>query len=60
VGYHVRQQRTQPEYVCARQQTDYGAGQGGQALAGACVDALVTGQVLAPAAVEVSCAPPSR
>jgi Recombinase zinc beta ribbon domain len=49
VRYHVRQQTTQPEpeYVCARQLTNYGAGQRCQALAGACVDALVTGQVLA-------------
>src|SRR6266702_3069553 len=57
VRYHVRGQVTQPEYVCARQLTDYGAGQRCQALAGACVDALVTEQVLAalaPAAVEVS------
>ena len=57
VRYHVRGQATQPEYVCARQLTDYGAGQRCQALAGACVDALVTEQVLAalaPAAVEVS------
>jgi hypothetical protein len=57
VRYHVRAQTTQPEYVCARQLTDYGAGQRCQALAGACVDALVTEQVLAalaPAAVEIS------
>jgi DNA invertase Pin-like site-specific DNA recombinase len=57
VRYHLRGQRTQPEYVCARQVTDYGAGQRCQALAGACVDALVTEQVLAalaPAALEVS------
>jgi DNA invertase Pin-like site-specific DNA recombinase len=57
VRYHVRGQATQPEYVCARQLTDYGAGQRCQALAGACVDALVTQQVLAalsPAAIEVS------
>jgi hypothetical protein len=57
VRYHVRGQATQPEYVCARQQTDYGAGQRCQALAGACVDTLVTQQVLAaltPAGVEVS------
>jgi hypothetical protein len=57
VRYHVRAQATVPEYVCARQLTDYGAGQRCQALAGACVDALVTGQVLAalaPAGVEVS------
>ena len=57
VRYHLRAQATVPEYVCARQQTDYGSGQRCQALAGACVDALVTGQVLAaltPAAVEVS------
>jgi hypothetical protein len=57
VRYHLRAQTTAPEYVCARQLTDYGAGQRCQALAGACVDALVTQQVLAalaPAAVEVS------
>jgi len=57
VRYHLRGQTTQPEYVCARQVTDYGAGQRCQALAGACVDALVTEQVLAalaPAALEVS------
>jgi hypothetical protein len=57
VRYHVRGQATVPEYVCARQLTDYGAGQRCQALAGACVDALVTQQVLAaltPAAIEVS------
>jgi DNA invertase Pin-like site-specific DNA recombinase len=57
VRYHLRAQATVPEYVCARQLTDYGAGQRCQALAGACVDALVTKQVLAaltPAAVEVS------
>ncbi len=57
VRYHVRGQATQPEYVCARQLTDYGADQRCQALAGACVDALVCEQVLAalaPAAVEVS------
>ena len=57
VRYHLRAQATVPEYVCARQLTDYGAGQRCQALAGACVDALVTQQVLAaltPAAIEVS------
>src|SRR5215207_7770173 len=57
VRYHLRAQATVPEYVCARQQTDYGQGERCQALAGVCVDALVTGQVLAaltPAAVEVS------
>jgi DNA invertase Pin-like site-specific DNA recombinase len=57
VRYHVRGQATQPEYVCARQLTDYGHGQRCQALAGACVDTLVTQQVLAaltPAAVAVS------
>jgi hypothetical protein len=57
VRYHVRGQATQPEYVCARQLTDYGAGQRCQALAGACVDTLVTQQVLAaltPAGVAVS------
>src|SRR6266508_2957505 len=57
VRYHLRGQTTAPEYVCARQLTDYGAGERCQALAGACVDTLVTQQVLAalaPAAVEVS------
>jgi hypothetical protein len=57
VRYHVRGHTTQPDYVCARQVTDYGAGERCQALAGACVDALVTSQVLAalpPAALEVS------
>jgi hypothetical protein len=57
VRYHLRGQTTQPEDVCARQVTDYGAGQRCPALAGACVDGLVTEQVLAalgPAALEVS------
>src|SRR5215216_756659 len=57
VRYHLRGQTTAPEYVCARRLTDYGHGQRCQALAGACVDALVTEQVLAaltPAAVAVS------
>jgi DNA invertase Pin-like site-specific DNA recombinase len=57
VRYHLRGQTTKPEYVCARQLTDYGQGRRCQALAGAGVDALVTRQVLAalaPAAVEVS------
>jgi Recombinase/Recombinase zinc beta ribbon domain len=57
VRYHLRGQATVPEYVCARQLTDYGAGQRCQALAGACVDALVTRQVLqalTPAAIAVS------
>jgi DNA invertase Pin-like site-specific DNA recombinase len=57
VRYHLRGGTTRPEYVCARQLTDYGQGERCQALAGACVDALVTRQVLAaltPAAVEVS------
>jgi hypothetical protein len=57
VRYHVRRQTTQPEYVCARQLTGYGAEGRCQALAGACVDALVAEQLLsalAPAAVEVS------
>ena len=57
VRYHLRGQTTQPQYVCAQQVTDYGADQRCQALAGACVDALVTEQVLAalaPAALEVS------
>jgi len=55
--YHVRDGTTKPEYVCARQLTDYGAGVRCQALAGAGVDTFVTEQVLAalaPAAVEVS------
>jgi hypothetical protein len=57
VRYHLRGPTTQPEYVCARQVTDYGHGERCQALAGACVDALVTEQVLAalaPAAVARS------
>ena len=57
VRYHLRGQATAPEYVCARQLTDYGHGQRCQALAGACVDTFVTEQVLAalaPAAIEVS------
>jgi DNA invertase Pin-like site-specific DNA recombinase len=57
VRYHLRGGTTQPEYVCARQLTDYGQGERCQALAGACVDALVTKHVLGaltPAAVEVS------
>src|ERR687897_2186318 len=33
VRYHLRAQTTQHEYVCARQQTDYGTGQRCQALA---------------------------
>jgi hypothetical protein len=45
---HLRGGTTKPEYVCARQLTDYGTGQRCQALAGACVDALVTQQVLPP------------
>jgi DNA invertase Pin-like site-specific DNA recombinase len=48
----------QPVYVCARQKSDYGAGQC-QQLAGPCVDAHVTGlllDALAPAALEVSLA----
>jgi DNA invertase Pin-like site-specific DNA recombinase len=57
VRYHLRGQTTAPEYVCARRLTDYGHGQRCQALAGACVDTLVTQQVLealTPAAVAVS------
>src|SRR6266511_1781493 len=57
VRYHARGQATVPEYVCARQLTDYGAGQRCQALAGACVDALVNQQVPAeidPPAIDVS------
>jgi DNA invertase Pin-like site-specific DNA recombinase len=63
VRYHLRGQTTQPEYVCARQVTDYGAGQRCQALAGACVDALVTEQVLAALARprwRSPCTPHSR
>jgi hypothetical protein len=33
VRYHLRGGTTKPEYVCARQLTDYGAGQRCQALA---------------------------
>jgi DNA invertase Pin-like site-specific DNA recombinase len=47
-----------PVYVCSRDKSDYGAGQC-QQLAGPCVDAHVTGQLLqamAPAALEVSLA----
>jgi DNA invertase Pin-like site-specific DNA recombinase len=57
VRYHLRDGTPRPDYVCSRAMTDYGAGERCQALAGACVDALVTGQVLAaltPAALEVS------
>jgi hypothetical protein len=45
-----------PVYVCSREKSDYGAGQC-QQLAGSCVDAHVTGMLLAavaPAALEVS------
>jgi DNA invertase Pin-like site-specific DNA recombinase len=57
VHYHVHGGLSRPDYVCSRAMTDYGAGERCQALAGACVDAFVTGQVLAaltPAALEVS------
>jgi hypothetical protein len=50
--------KLQPVYVCAREKSDYGGGQC-QQLAGACVDAHVTGLLLAamaPAALEVSLA----
>jgi hypothetical protein len=50
--------RQQPVYVCAREKSDYGAGQC-QQLAGSCVDAHVTELLLAalaPAALEVSLA----
>jgi hypothetical protein len=50
--------KLQPVYVCAREKTDYGAGQC-QQLAGSCVDGHVTGLLLAavaPAALEVSLA----
>jgi DNA invertase Pin-like site-specific DNA recombinase len=50
--------KLQPGYVCAREKTDYGGDQC-QQLAGACVDAHVTGlllDALAPAALEVSLA----
>ena len=50
--------RQQPVYVCAREKSDYGAGQC-QQLAGSCVDGYVTGLLLdamAPAALEVSLA----
>lgn len=57
VRYHQHAGSTRPDYVCARQMTDYGAGERCQALNGACVDAFVTAHVLAalaPAALEVS------
>ncbi len=57
VRYHQRAGSTRPDYVCARQMTDYGAGNRCQALNGACVDAFVTAHVLAalaPAALQVS------
>src|SRR6266498_1543500 len=38
VRYHARGQATVPEYVCARQLTDYGAGQRCQALAAAAIE----------------------
>ncbi len=50
--------RQQPVYVCAREKSDYGAGQC-QQITGSCVDAHVTGLLLAamaPAALEVSLA----
>jgi DNA invertase Pin-like site-specific DNA recombinase len=50
--------KQQPVYVCAREKSDYGAGQC-QQLAGSCVDVHVTGLLLAamaPAALEVSLA----
>ncbi|WP_312870804.1 recombinase family protein [Streptomyces himalayensis] len=57
VRYHQQADSTRPDYVCARQMTDYGAGERCQALNGACVDTFVTAHVLAalaPAALEVS------
>jgi DNA invertase Pin-like site-specific DNA recombinase len=57
VRYHQRSGSTRPDYVCARQMTDYGTGNRCQALNGACVDAFVTAHVLAalaPAALQVS------
>ncbi|WP_371648805.1 recombinase family protein [Streptomyces mirabilis] len=57
VRYHQHAGSTRPDYVCARQMTDYGSGERCQALNGACVDAFVTAHVLAalaPAALEVS------
>jgi hypothetical protein len=50
--------RQQPVYVCAREKSDYGAGQC-QQITGSCVDGYVTGLLLAamaPAALEVSLA----
>jgi hypothetical protein len=50
--------RQQPVYVCAREKSDYGAGQC-QQITGSCVDAHVTDLLLAamaPAALEVSLA----
>ncbi|QIY74843.1 recombinase family protein [Streptomyces sp. RLB1-33] len=57
VRYHTQHSKALPEYVCARDMTNYGAQKSCQLLNSACVDAFVEQQVLAaltPAAVEVS------
>lgn len=57
VRYHTQHSKALPEYVCARDMTNYGAQKGCQLLNSACVDAFVEQQVLAaltPAAIEVS------
>jgi DNA invertase Pin-like site-specific DNA recombinase len=57
VAYHVRGTGTVPEYICARQRTDYGTAALCQSLSGAGVDDHVGAAVLAalvPAALEVS------
>jgi DNA invertase Pin-like site-specific DNA recombinase/transposase len=57
VRYHTQHSKALPEYVCARDMTNYGAEKSCQLLNSACVDAFVEQQVLAaltPAAVEVS------
>ncbi|MGY3205168.1 recombinase family protein [Streptomyces sp. TE5632] len=57
VRYHTQHSKALPEYVCARDMTNYGAHKSCQLLNSACVDAFVEQQVLAaltPAAVEVS------
>ncbi|WP_055495002.1 recombinase family protein [Streptomyces sp. TP-A0356] len=57
VRYHTQHSKALPEYVCARDVTNYGAQKSCQLLNSACVDAFVEQQVLValtPAAVEVS------
>ncbi|MGA5135319.1 recombinase family protein [Streptomyces olivoreticuli] len=57
VRYHTQHSKALPEYLCARDVTNYGALRTCQLLNAACVDNFVAEQVLAaltPAAVEVS------